>query len=323
MISRILRFIACALSLVLAWPASADTYPSRPVMVVVPFPPGGSTDVLARILSKGLADELGKPFVVENRPGAGGTIGTNVVAHAAPDGYTLLVYHVSLATNASLYPNLPYDTLKDIAPVARVGSTPSLLVVPASSPIHSVGDLIATAKAAPGKINFASGGIGSALYLAATLFERTANVKFTDVPYRGGAPAVLALLRGEEVSFGIAVVPDVLQQIKAGKLRAIAVSSAHRFALMPDVPTIAESGLPGYEYATWYGVFATGGTPKPIIEKLNATVNRLLSKPEIKAQLKVHEIVPETGTPEAFAKFVRSEVAKWATILKGARVHAN
>jgi len=322
MLLKILSFIACAMSLALAWPASADTYPSRPVMVVVPFPPGGSTDVLARILSRGLSDEMGKPFVVENRPGAGGTIGTNAVAHAAPDGYTVLVYHVSIATNPSLFQNLPYDTLKDIAPVARVGSTPSLLVVPVSSPIHSVGDLIKAAKAAPGKINYSSGGIGSATHLAAALFEHTANVKFTHVPYKGGAPAVLGLLGGE-VSFAIAVVPDVMQQIKAGKLRAIAVSSAYRFAAMPDLPTIAESGLPGYEYTTWYGVFATGGTPKPIIEKINATVSQLLSKPDIKAQLKSQEITPETDTPDAFAKFVQSEVTKWATIIKSGSVHAN
>lgn len=319
------KWLAVIIAILVALPsytAAAPTYPTKPVTIVVPFPPGGSTDALARLLGKQLSDKFSQPFIIENRPGAGGTIGTHAVTQAPADGHTLLVYHVSLATNPALYPQLPYDTLKDIAPVSRVGSTPSLLVVNSSVPIHSVRELIAAAKKDPGKLNYSSGGVGSATHLAAALFENVAGVRFTHIPYKGGVPAITALLAGE-VSFAIAVVPDVLQHVRAGKLRAIAVTTEGRYEGMPELPTIAELGLPGYEYTTWYGLFAPGATPRPVIAELNKAVNELLKQPDFQRELNTLAIEPGGSTAREFTDLVRSEVAKWKKIITTGAVKAN
>jgi tripartite-type tricarboxylate transporter receptor subunit TctC len=301
--------------------ASAQPYPSKPVRMVVAFPAGGIADIYARIISARVAETLGQPVVVENRTGAGGNIAAEHVARSAPDGYTLLMGNIGThAVNVSLFARLPFDPVKDFAPIAHVLEAEGLLVVHPSLPISSVADLVAHGRANPGKLTFASAGMGTASHLAGELFKAMAKVEMTHVPYKGNVPAITDLLAGQ-TSLLFATMPTVLPHAKAGKLRALATIGSARATATPELPTIAES-LPGFEVNNWIALFAPAGTPADVVKRWNAEVNRIMQSPDIQARL------PNEGarfipmTPEQFGAFVRSEIAKWAPVVKasGARV---
>jgi len=297
-------------------------YPSKPIRLVVPFPPGGATDILAREVAKHLTDAWGQSVVVDNRPGAGGNIGSELVAKAAPDGYTLEMGTVGThAINASLYSKMPYDHIKDFVPVILVAGVPNVLEVNPSLPVNSVQELIAYAKANPNKLNFASSGAGTSIHLSGELFKVMAGVQMTHVPYKGSAPA-LADLIGGQVQLMFDNLPPSLPQIKAGKLRALAVTSAARAPALPDVPTVAEAGLPGFEASSWFGLLAPAGTPPAIVTKLNAEIAKWLTSPEAKEKLASVGANIAGGTPEDFARHIQAETAKWAKVVKesGAKV---
>jgi tripartite-type tricarboxylate transporter receptor subunit TctC len=302
--------------------ALAQTYPAKPIRLVVPFPPGGTTDILAREAGARLATTLGQPVVIDNRPGAGGNIGSDLVAKAAPDGYTLLMGTVGThAINPSLYSKMPYDHVKDFAPVILVAGVPNVLEVTPSLPVNSVADLIKLAKEKPGQINFASSGSGTSIHLSGELFKAMAGVDMTHVPYKGSAPALTDLMGGQvQVMFDN--LPSSLPFIKAGKLRAIAVTSLKRAPALPDVPTISESGLPGFEASSWFGVLAPAGTPPGVVARINAEINKWLQSPEGKDQLLAQGAQAAGGTPEQFAAHIRAETEKWAKVVKasGAKV---
>jgi len=302
--------------------AQAPAYPSKPIRLVVPFPPGGATDILAREVGQKLTEAWGQSVIVDNRPGAGGNIGAELVAKAAPDGYTLLMGTVGThAINASLYAKLPYDHIKDFAPVILVAGVPNVLVVNPALPVGTVGELIAYAKANPGKLNFASSGNGTSIHLSGELFKVMAGVDMTHVPYKGSAPAVQDLIAGQ-VQLMFDNLPPSLPQIKAGKLRALAVTSATRAAALPDVPTMAESGLPGFEASSWFGILAPAGTPSTIVAKLNAEVAKWLATPEAKEKLSKQGANAAGGSPDDFARHIAAETTKWAKVVKdsGAKV---
>ncbi len=315
----------CALALVTACMASvafAQSYPNHAIRLVVPFPAGGTTDILARAAAQKLTETLGQSVVVDNRPGAGGNIGAELVAKAAPDGYTLLMGTVGThAINPSLYTKMPYDHIKDFVPVVLVAGVPNVLVVNPSLPINSVADLIKLAKAKPGTINFASSGSGTSIHLSGELFKTMAGVDMTHVPYKGSAPALQDLMGGQ-VQIMFDNLPSSLALIKAGKLRAIAVTSLKRAPALPDVPTIAESGLPGFEASSWFGILAPAGTPAPIVAKINAEVNKWLQSPDAKEQLLAQGAEAAGGSPEQFVAHIRAETDKWAKVVKasGAKV---
>lgn len=306
----------------LASAASAQTYPTKPIRMVVPFPAGGTTDILARAVAPKLNEAWGQQVVVDNRPGAGGNIGSELVAKSAPDGYTLEMGTVGThAINASLYAKMPYDHVRDFVPVILVAGVPNVLVVHPSVPVNSVAELIAYAKANPGKLNFASSGSGTSIHLAGELFKVMAGVQMTHVPYKGSAPAVQDLLGGQ-VQLMFDNLPSSLPHIKAGKLRALAVTSAQRAPALPDVPTVAEAVLPGFEASSWFGVLAPAGTPAAIVAKLNAEIAKWLASPEAKEKLLSQGANAAGGPPEDFAKHIASETAKWAKVVKesGAKV---
>ena len=307
---------------VVAGGAWAQAYPVKPIRLVVPFPPGGATDILARAVAQKLTDAWGQSVIVDNRPGAGGNIGSELVAKAAPDGYTLELGTVGThAINASLYSKMPYDHVRDFAPVILVAGVPNVLVVNPGLPVNSVQELIAYAKANPGKLNFASSGSGTSIHLAGELFKVMAGVQMTHVPYKGSSPALQDLLGGQ-VQLMFDNLPPSLPHIKAGKLRALGVTSATRAPALPDVPTIAESGLPGFEASSWFGVLAPAGTPPAIIAKLNAEIAKWLDTPEAKEKMLTLGANAAGGTPEDFAKHIAAETAKWAKVVKesGAKV---
>jgi len=300
----------------------APAYPAKPIRLVVPFPPGGATDILARDVAQKLTEAWGQSVVVDNRPGAGGNIGAELVAHASPDGYTLLMGTVGThAINASLYAKMPYDHIRDFAPVILVAGVPNVLVVNPALPVNSVAELIAYAKANPGKLNFASSGNGTSIHLSGELFKVMAGVQMTHVPYKGSAPAVQDLISGQ-VQLMFDNLPPSLPQIKAGKLRALAVTSATRAPALPDVPTMAEAGLPGFEASSWFGVLAPAGTPPAIVAKLNAEIAKWLATPEAKERLSKQGANAAGGSPEDFVKHIAAETAKWAKVVKdsGAKI---
>ena len=315
----------CALALVTACMAAvafAQPYPNHAIRLVVPFPAGGTTDILARAAAQKLTEALGQSVVVDNRPGAGGNIGAELVAKAAPDGYTLLMGTVGThAINPSLYAKMPYDHIKDFVPIILVAGVPNVLVVNPSLPIHSVADLIKLAKAKPGTINFASSGSGTSIHLSGELFKTMAGVDMTHVPYKGSAPALTDVMGGQ-VQIMFDNLPSSLALIKSGKLRAVAVTSLQRAPALPDVPTIAESGLPGFEASSWFGILAPAGTPAPIVAKINAEVNKWLQSPEAKEQLLAQGAAAAGGSPEQFVAHIRAETDKWAKVVKasGAKV---
>jgi len=313
-------FVSLALALV-AGAAMAQRYPAKPIRLIVPFPPGGGTDIAARTIANKLSESVKWTFVVENKPGAGGNLGVEQAVKSPADGYTLLIGQTSnLAINPTLYVKLPYDSLKDLSPVALIVSAPVVFVVAANSRYASLGDLLAAAKRDPGGITFASPGNGTVSHLAGELLQRAAGVKLTHVPYKGASQALTDTLGGQVQSF-MSSVPSALSQIKGGRLRAIAVTSAKRSPELPDAPTIAESGYGGFEANTWYGLLAPAGTPAPVIARLNAEVNRALRTPEVRERLASEGGEPLGGSPEQFASFLKAEHAKWGRIVResGAR----
>ena len=317
----VLRLLALAAALPVL-PAAAQAYPSRSVKLVVPFPPGGSLDLAGRLIAQKLTEMWGQSVVVENKPGAGGYIGADYVAKSAPDGYTILLGALSThAVNPSLYKSMPYDAAKDFAPITLIAVTPNVLVVNASLPVNNVKEFLAYAKANSGKIAFGSGSNGSAGHLAGELFKVETGVDATHIPYKGGAPATQALLAGD-TQFMFDNLANAMAQVKAGKLKALAVTTAQRSPLVPDLPTMAEAGLPGFDISTWYGLFAPAGTPAPIVAKWNADVTKILTAPDVRAKLMADGADPSPDTPEQFAQMISRELAKYARIIKasGAKV---
>ena len=317
------RALLAALALFAApsFPALAqDGYPNKPIKMVVPFPPAGGTDVLSRAVSFAIQNNTKWTIVVDNKPGAGGNIGLDAAAKAAPDGYTIAMGQTAnLAVNPALYSKMPYDPLKDFTPVALVSSQPLILVVNAASPYKTLKDLVDASKASPGKINMASSSNGTIGHIGGELFQRRAGIKMTHVPYKGAGAAVTDLMGGNvDCFFGNSLA--VAGLVMGGKLRAIAVTSPQRLATFPDVPTVAESGYPGFEAATWSGIVAPAATPKPIVDRLNAEVNKALGNETMKQKLQEDGSTPLGGTPEQFASFIRSEHAKWGAAVREAGI---
>ena len=307
--------VSLALAL-FAGAAIAQAYPAKPIRMIVPFPPGGGTDIAARTIANKLSEDVKWTFVVENKPGAGGNLGVEQAVKSPADGYTLVIGQTSnLAINPALHAKLPYDPLRDLIPVALIVSAPVVFVVAASSRYTSLGDLLAAAKTDPGGVTFASPGNGTVSHLAGELLQRAAGVRLTHVPYKGASQALTDTLGGQVQSF-MSSVPSALSQIRAGRLRAIAVSSATRARELPEVPTIAEAGYKGFEASTWYGLLAPARTPAPIIARLNAEVNRALKTPEVRERLAAEGGEALGGSPEQFASFLKAEHAKWGRVVK-------
>jgi tripartite-type tricarboxylate transporter receptor subunit TctC len=296
-------------------------YPHRPIRIVVPVAAGGGTDYTARLIGQKLGEAWGQSVIIDNRPGAAGNLGVEIVAKAQPDGYTLVMPITSFPINPSLYSKLPFDTVKDFTPVVLAASAPLLLVVNPSVPAQSVKDLIALAKAKPGAMNYANSGSGTTAHLAGELFKRMAGVEIVNVPYKGGGPAVIDLIAGQ-VQIYFSTIPAALQQVKAGKLRALAVTSSKRVPELADMPTVAESGLPGFEVVGWFGLFAPAGTPQPVIGKLNGEINKILNAPESRERLSGHGLVPGGGTPRELGQFLQTEIAKWNQLIKETGIRA-
>lgn len=301
---------------------AADAFPSKPVRIVVPFTPGGSTDILARAIGQKLSELWGQPVVVENRPGAGGNVGVELVAKSAPDGYTIVMGHIgTFAANPSLYKPLPYDPVKDFAPITLVANVPNVLVVGPSVQARTLGELIAHAKANPGKLDYGSGGNGSAAHLATEYFKLQTGVSMQHVPYKGTAPAIADLLGGQ-IGLIITGAPPLMPHLRSGKVRALAVLSPRRLAVLPDVPTVAESGYPGFAAVQWYGLFAPAGTPKDVVARINRDTIRALRDPGVAERLASEGAEPVGDTPEQFGAFVKSEIELWGKVIResGAKV---
>jgi tripartite-type tricarboxylate transporter receptor subunit TctC len=294
--------------------ADAESYPSRPVHWIVGFAPGGSTDILARVIGQYLSEKLSQPFIIENRPGAGSNIATEVVVNAPPDGYALLMISPAHAVNATLYDKLNYNFLRDIAPVAGISREANVMVVSPSFPAASVPAFIAYAKANPGKVNMASSGVGTSVHVAGELFNMMAGLKMTHIPYRGAGPAITDILGGQ-VQVMFAAMPSAFEHVKAGRLRALAVTTAARLATLPDVPTVGEY-LAGYEASSWYGIGAPRATPPEIIDTLNRAMNAGLADPRLKARLGELGGTMLAGTPAEFGKLIADETEKWAKVVK-------
>jgi tripartite-type tricarboxylate transporter receptor subunit TctC len=310
--------VACATPLHAQDPA-AD-FPNRPLRQIVPFPPGGGVDIVTRIVTAKWSEILGQTIAVENRAGAGGNLGADIAAKAAPDGYTLFTASVaSHGVSPAVYKSLPYDHIRDFAPLSLIGKTPNVLVVNPSVPATTLKEFVDYVKASPGKYNYGSPGFGTSPQMTMELFKLTAGLDIVHVPYKGGAPALADVMAGQ-VSGMFGNLPEQLAAIRGGKTRALAVSTLRRTPLLPDVPTVAESGYPGFEVTVWYGVVTQSAVPKPILAKLSATLQKTLNLPEMKARLAESTIEAEPGTPEQFAAFIASETAKWAKVVKDAAI---
>jgi tripartite-type tricarboxylate transporter receptor subunit TctC len=317
-------FKACAVALataftLLAAAAQAQSYPAKPVRLVVPFPPGGGTDIIARTLGDRMAADLGQPVIIDNRPGAGTMIGDDNVAKSAPDGYSLLIATFAHAVNPSLQAKVPFNTEKDFAPVALVGRSPNVLVVNPNKPFKSVADVLAFARANPGKLTFGSFGNGTSAHLAGELFKNLAKVDMVHVPYKGSAPALTDLLGGQ-IDMMFTTVASVAQYIKSNRLRALGVTSAQRSAAYPNLPTIAEAGVPGYAAESWYGIYVPAGTPAPIVARLNQSVHAAVKTEAFKSRIEEEGLVVSSGTPEELAKYVQAEEVRWAKVVKEANI---
>lgn len=318
---RMLRGGGVAVLVCLLSVSIAEAYPDKTITVIHGFAPGGGADILLRIVTAKLSEALGQPVVIDYRAGAGGNIGFATVARARPDGYTLLMGTPGLAINPSLYSNLGFDPQKDFVPLSLIGSVPTVLVIHPSVPASSVQELVALAKAKPGKLNYASSGIGTSLHLAAELFKISAGIDVVHVPYKGGLQAVTDVLGGQvEMMFN--VLPSALPHIKAGKLRALAVTGKTRSAALPEAPTMIEAGVRGYTAVTWNGLLAPAGTPKDIVTKLNAAIVKVMSAPDMKEKLAAIGQDPLWSTPEEFAGFLREEAEKWSRVVKAAGIVA-
>ena len=291
-------------------------YPNKVITIVVPFAAGGTTDILARLVGQALGTELGQQVIVDNRAGAGGNIGSQLVARAPADGYTLLMGTVGThAINAALYPKMPFDHVKDFAPISRVANVPNLLVANPQQPFKNVKELIAYAKANPGKINFGSSGNGSSIHLSGELFKMMTKVDMVHVPYKGSAPAMNDLL-GNQIAIMFDNLPSAMQHVRSGKLRPIAVTTAKRSPELPDVPTIAEAGLPGYEATSWFGLFAPAKTPADVVDKIDAALIKVLASADLKKRLSEQGAEPYAEKPAQFAEFIKTETAKWGKVVK-------
>ncbi|WP_198083448.1 tripartite tricarboxylate transporter substrate binding protein [Variovorax sp. E3] len=312
------RLAAILLAFVVPCVAAQD-YPHKPVRLIVPFPPGGSVDLVARLVSKSLQDALKQPFVVDNKPGASGNVGAAYVAKAPPDGYTLLVGSAGVfAANQFLYVNPPFDPLQAFAPIMRIVDQPNILVVGHQSPIHSVSELIALAKARPGKLTFGSASVGSAQHLSTEIFMQQAGVELLHVPYKGGAPALVDLMGGQ-IDMLFDTSPTALPYAKSGKLRALAITSRQRSPLLPDVPTMKEAGLPDFEVVTWTGIAAPAGTPRAVVDRLNAVIKTAL-RGELRRQLEETSLIPVGDSPEDFREFMRKDADSYARLVKAAKI---
>jgi tripartite-type tricarboxylate transporter receptor subunit TctC len=310
--ARLAAFLACATVL---GAASAQTFPQRPVRLIVPYAPGGSADIAARLVSDAWSKALGGTIVVENRAGEGGNIGVDAVAKSPADGYTIGLQTVSLAINPGLFARMPYDTLKDLAPIGMVAGSQHVLVVNNKIPAKNLKELIALAKAKPDKMTYGSAGNGSTFHMSAELFKSVANVSIVHVPYRGGGPALVDTIAGQ-VDMSFPVVSAAQQHVLAGKLNALAVTGSRRSPLLPNVPTAAEAGLPGYTFETWFMVFAPAGTPKPVIDKLNAALNSTLTAQATKDRMLKEGFEPTPSTPEAARQRLEKEMPMWAQLIK-------
>ena len=315
-----LTCLAC--SLLSSLPLHAAEYPVRTIRFVLPFPPGGGTDTLGRAIGNRLSEGLGQQIVIDNRPGAGANIGAEIAAKAPPDGYTLFMVTATHAINATLYPKLGYNLVRDFAPVSELGTTAMVVVVHPSVPARSVKELIALAKRKPGALTHSSSGTGSITQLAGELFKDETGIKMLHIPYKGGGPSVVALVSGE-ASVGFATTPSCIGSIKAGRLRGLAVTTAKRSPFLPKLPTVAQAGVPGYAAEAWYGMLVPAGTPKDIIEKLHAASVKALQFDDVKARLVATGLVAVGGTPEELDKYTRSEIAKWGKIVKALNLHVD
>lgn len=311
----VIRLCLCLCAVVMSFAAIADDYPNRPVHVIIGLTAGSGVDVMARIVGQKLAELMGQPFIIENRPGAGSNIGTRYAVSAEPDGYTIFVATVANAINATLYKNLTFDVLRDFSPVILAARAPNLLVVNPSVPAKSVQELIALAKARPGKLTVGSSGIGTSPQMTAVLFRHRAGINVVDVPFKGGPEATSALLGGQ-IDYLFAITSTALPHVKAKRLRALGVTSRERTALLPDVPTVSEAGLPGFEAVTWFGFAVPKGTPPAIIDRLNKEIGKILAMPDVKAKLAVQGIDVAGGSPEQFGSYMRDEFAKWGSLVK-------
>jgi tripartite-type tricarboxylate transporter receptor subunit TctC len=322
-IRPLLVLVAMAAAALPSLAARAEGYPSKPIRFVVPYPAGGPLDTVARLLGQKVAEGLKQPVIVDDKPGAGGNIGADAVAKSAPDGYTILMGAVAThAINPSLYASMPYDAAKDFAPITQVASTPNVLVVNPSVPAANVREFIAYAKAHPGQLNFGSGSSGSAGHLAGELFKSLAGVDMVHVPYKGAAPAMQDLIGGQ-IHLMFDNLASSLSQVRAGRIRALAVTTARRSSLAPELPTIAESGLPGFDISTWFGVFAPAGTPPEVIARLHDEFARALAAPEVREKMLNLGAEPVASRPAEFAAYIRSEAAKYALLVKSSGARAD
>jgi len=318
----LLQFAIGLVALVVAAATSAQPYPAKPIRVIVAFAPSGIADFAARSVSKKLSESLGVPVIVENRPGAGGITGAEVVAKSPPDGYTLLVTSISHTINPSVRKNLPFDAVRDFAPVTLITDAPNFLVVHPSLPVKSVKELIALARGRPGQITYASSGAGTSTHLSGELFKSLARIDIVHVPYKGGGPAVIDLVGGH-VQMMFSTLPSVLQQVRAGKLRGLAVTGARRFPAAQEFPIMIEAGVAGFEVSGWSGMFAPAGAPREAVSRLAAEIGKILRAPELKERFFVQGAEPVGNTPEEFAAFVLSEIAKWKKVVAASGMQAD
>jgi tripartite-type tricarboxylate transporter receptor subunit TctC len=320
---RSLGRLVLAIALTCGLPAAthAQSWPSKPIRYIVPFPPGGATDILARSIADKLGPALGQPVIVENRAGAAGNIGTELAAKAAPDGYTILMVTVAQSISETLYAKLGYNLMRDLAPVILVARVPNVMVVHPSVPARSVKEFIDYAKANPGKVNFASSGSGTSIHMSGELFKLLTGVDIVHVPYKGSAAALTDLIGGQ-VSVMFDNLPPSMSHIRSGKLRPLAITTTTRYPTLPDLPTMVEAGVPGYESSSWFGIMAPAGTPKDIIARLNAEARKIMALPDVRERFDQQGAIASPGTPEDFDAFIRAEIAKWGKVVKasGAKV---
>jgi tripartite-type tricarboxylate transporter receptor subunit TctC len=312
---RTLSALLLGAALTAPLPTFAQEYPSKAIRFVVPFAPGGGTDIIGRIMAQGLNEVLGQPVVVDNRGGAGSTLGTEIVAKSPADGYTILFGNISLAFNATLYTKLRYDTLRDLAPISLSAVQPNILVIHPSLPAKNLREFIDLARANPGKYNYASAGTGAGTHLAAELLKLQTKIDIVHVPYKGTGPALSDLLGGQ-INMMVSTFASALPHVKSGRMRALGVTTAKRSPAAPDVPTLIEGGVAGYDYSTWYGLLAPAGTPKPVIDKLHAANRKVLARDDIRQKLESQGVDPITNTPSEFAAYLKSETEKWGKVVK-------
>jgi tripartite-type tricarboxylate transporter receptor subunit TctC len=317
---RLIALVLCSLFVVAA--GAQDAYPSRPVRFILPFPPGGGTDILGRVIAEQLSASLGQPVVTENRGGAGGNVGAEAAAHSAPDGYTIVLVAPSLAISPSLYSKLNYDPVKDLAPIGLVATVPNVMITNPAVEAKNLQEFIALARSRPGAMNYGSGGAGTSNHLAGELFNIVTGAKLVHVPYKGVNLAMQGILAGE-IQLVFIGIPAALPHIKAGKLRALALVAPQRSPALPEVPTVAEAGLKDFEVTTWYGIMTPAGTPRPIVSRLNAELVKIMHTPEVKERLAGMATDPLTSTPEEFAAYLKQEIAKWGDVVRKANLKAD